>query len=152
MSAYTLAFAGCLVLAGRLGDILGHRPLFLLGLTWFSLWSLIIGWTNTPVFLSLSRALQGIGAGLTIPSALATLTTTFPPGPRRNQALAVFGACGASGMVVGTLVGGALGDVRPMYFFIGVGNGRGKKNSYDQELTVCVSPHPCFSSLDRLFV
>ncbi|KAG0054100.1 hypothetical protein BGZ83_011984 [Gryganskiella cystojenkinii] len=110
MSAYTLAFAGCLVMAGRLGDILGHRLLFLVGLTWFSLWSLIIGWTNSPVFMSISRALQGIGAGLTIPSALATLTTTFPPGPKRNQALAVFGSCGASGMVVGTLVGGALGD------------------------------------------
>ncbi|KAG0255546.1 hypothetical protein DFQ27_006200 [Actinomortierella ambigua] len=110
IAAYTLSFAGCLVLAGRLGDIMGHRLMFLVGLSWFTIWSLVIGFANGPVFMCISRALQGIGAGLTIPSALATLTTTFPPGPSRNGALAVFGACGSSGMVVGTLIGGAIGD------------------------------------------
>ncbi|KAG0225063.1 hypothetical protein BGW42_004694 [Actinomortierella wolfii] len=89
---------------------MGHRVMFLVGLSWFSIWSLIIGFATGPVFMCICRALQGIGAGLTIPSALATLTTTFPPGPSRNRALAVFGACGASGMVVGSLIGGAIGD------------------------------------------
>ncbi|KAF9976340.1 hypothetical protein BGZ73_008770 [Actinomortierella ambigua] len=110
VAAYTLPFAGCLVLAGRLGDIMGHRVMFLIGMSWFAMWSLIIGFTDGPIFMCISRALQGIGAGLTIPSALATLTTTFPPGPARNKALAVYGACGASGMVVGSLIGGAIDD------------------------------------------
>ncbi|KAF9976652.1 hypothetical protein BGZ73_008123 [Actinomortierella ambigua] len=110
VSAYALAFSGFLLIGGRMGDLFGHRRIFIIGLTWFSIWALVNGFASTPVFMSVGRALQGMGAGFTIPSALAILTTTFPVGPERTKALAVFGGSGAVGSVVGVLLGGILGD------------------------------------------
>ncbi|KAF9079374.1 hypothetical protein BGX27_006511, partial [Mortierella sp. AM989] len=60
--------------------------------------------------MSVSRALQGMGAGLTVPSALAILTTTYPLGPERTKALAIFGGTGAVGSVLGVLLGGIFGS------------------------------------------
>lgn len=60
--------------------------------------------------MSVGRALQGMGAGFTVPSALAILTTTYPVGPERTFELAVFGGTGAAGSVIGVLLGGILGS------------------------------------------
>ncbi|KAF8902479.1 hypothetical protein BGZ58_006715, partial [Dissophora ornata] len=60
--------------------------------------------------MSVGRALQGVGAGLTVPSALAILTTTYPAGPERTRALSVFGGTGAVGSVLGVLLGGIFGS------------------------------------------
>lgn len=60
--------------------------------------------------LSISRALQGMGAGFTVPSALAILTTTYPVGPQRTRALSIFGGTAAIGSIVGVLLGGILGS------------------------------------------
>ncbi|KAG0239360.1 hypothetical protein BGW41_007774 [Actinomortierella wolfii] len=107
VSAYTLAFAGLLLVAGRIGDLFGHRRVFLSGLAWFSTWSLIVSFSRTPVIFSIARALQGMGAAFTIPTALALIATTYPAGPARTKALSIFGAFGAMGAVVGILLAGA---------------------------------------------
>ncbi|KAG0255548.1 hypothetical protein DFQ27_006202 [Actinomortierella ambigua] len=110
VSAYGLAFSGFLLVGGRMGDLFGHRRIFIIGLTWFSIWALVNGFASSAIFMSVSRALQGMGAGFTIPSALAIVTTSFPVGHARTKALSVYGGSGAVGSVVGVLLGGVLGD------------------------------------------
>lgn len=109
-SAYSLAYGAFLLLGGRLGDLFGHRNIYILGVTWFSIWSIVNGFSHSPVMLSISRALQGMGAGFTVPSALAILTTTYPVGPERTRALSIFGGTAAIGSVFGVLLGGILGS------------------------------------------
>ncbi|KAG0267454.1 hypothetical protein DFQ27_008745 [Actinomortierella ambigua] len=107
VSAYTLSFAGLLLVAGRIGDLFGHRRVFLTGLAWFSIWSLVVSFARSPVVFSVARALQGVGAAFTIPTALALIAITYPAGPARTKALSIFGAFGAMGAVVGILLAGA---------------------------------------------
>ncbi|KAG0236231.1 hypothetical protein BGW42_003876 [Actinomortierella wolfii] len=107
ISAYTLSFAGLLLVAGRIGDLFGHRLVFLTGLAWFSLWALIVGFSKSPVMFSIARAFQGVGAAFTIPTAIALIAINYPVGPARMKALSIFGAFGAMGAVVGILLAGA---------------------------------------------
>ncbi|KAF9946934.1 hypothetical protein BGZ72_011013 [Mortierella alpina] len=109
-SAYALAYGAFLLIGGRLGDLFGHRRIYILGVTWFSIWAVVNGFAKDPIVMSVGRALQGMGAGFTVPSALAILTTTYPVGPERTQALAVFGGTGAVGSVIGVLLGGIFGS------------------------------------------
>ncbi|KAG0247557.1 hypothetical protein BG011_001301 [Mortierella polycephala] len=106
VSSYALAYAAFLLVGGRMGDLFGHRRIFLIGTTWFSIWSLVCGFARDPIFMSVARGIQGSGAGFTIPSALALLTTTFPLGPERNFALSIFGGAACVGQTVGVLLGG----------------------------------------------
>ncbi|GJJ69380.1 hypothetical protein EMPS_01726 [Entomortierella parvispora] len=86
-SAYALAYGAFLLIGGRLGDLFGHRRIYILGVTWFSIWAVVNGFAKNPIIMSVGRALQGMGAGFTVPSALAILTTTYPLGPERTKAL-----------------------------------------------------------------
>ncbi|KAF9940574.1 hypothetical protein BGZ67_007385 [Mortierella alpina] len=106
VSAYALTYAAFLLVGGRMGDLFGHRRIFLIGTTWFAIWSLVCGFARNPIFMSVARGIQGAGAGFTIPSALALLTTTFPPGPERTFALSMFGGAGCIGQTIGVLLGG----------------------------------------------
>ncbi|KAG0307359.1 hypothetical protein BGZ98_000448 [Dissophora globulifera] len=108
LSSYIVTFGGFLLLAGRVGDMYGHRNVFLVGQIWFGVWSLIVSFSTTPVMFCITRALQGIGASMSIPTALGLISTTFPAGPKRTSALSVFGGFGAAGAVVGLLLAGAL--------------------------------------------
>ncbi|KAG0334001.1 hypothetical protein BG000_008712 [Podila horticola] len=122
-SAYALAYGAFLLLGGRIGDLYGHRNVFLFGVTWFSIWSVVIGFAKTPVMMSIGRALQGMGAGFTVPSALAILTTTYPVGPERTRALGIFGGTAAFGSILGMLLGGILGSTigwRWMFYITGI--------------------------------
>ncbi|KAF9998481.1 hypothetical protein BGZ80_011346 [Entomortierella chlamydospora] len=109
-SAYALAYGAFLLVGGRFGDLFGHRRIFIAGVTWFAIWSLVNGFAHNPVIMSVGRALQGMGAGFTVPSALAILTTTYAAGPERTRALAIFGGTGAVGSIVGVLLGGIFGS------------------------------------------
>ncbi|KAF9435644.1 hypothetical protein BGZ76_005809 [Entomortierella beljakovae] len=109
-SAYALSYGAFLLIGGRFGDLFGHRRIFIAGVTWFAIWSLINGFAKDPIVMSVGRALQGMGAGFTVPSALAILTTSYPLGPERTQALAIFGGTGAVGSVLGVLLGGIFGS------------------------------------------
>lgn len=66
ISAYALTYAGFLLVGGRMGDLFGHRRIFLAGTLWFAIWSLVSGFARDPIFMSIARAIQGVGAGLTM--------------------------------------------------------------------------------------
>jgi EmrB/QacA subfamily drug resistance transporter len=111
LNAYTLAFGGLLLLGGRLGDVRGRLRLFEIGLSVFTLFSLLGGLAQTPTQLIIARALQGAGAAMAAPSVLALLTTSAPDEAARNRALALFGAVSSAGATIGLLVGGAVTDL-----------------------------------------
>ncbi|WP_220463968.1 MFS transporter [Adhaeribacter radiodurans] len=108
INAYILAFGGLLLFGGRVGDLYGRRKVLRVGLVVFSTASLIGGLANNIGFLIAARALQGIGAALAAPNALALITTNFPVGKPRNSAMAVYGAMSALGIIIGVLLGGFL--------------------------------------------
>ena len=110
ISAYALFFGGFLLLGGRTADLLGRRRLFIAGLVLFSAASLASGLAWNDEALIVARAVQGLGAAMITPAALAILMTTFPEGRERNTALGVWGAVGAFGAVAGVLLGGILTD------------------------------------------
>jgi EmrB/QacA subfamily drug resistance transporter len=111
LNAYTLAFGGLLLLGGRLGDVRGRLRLFEIGLSIFTVFSLLGGLAQTPSQLIIARALQGAGAALAAPSVLALLTTSAPDEAARNRALALFGAVSSAGATIGLLVGGIVTDL-----------------------------------------
>ncbi|KAF9367603.1 hypothetical protein BGX21_007215, partial [Mortierella sp. AD011] len=108
LNAYTVAFAGLLLFSGRLGDLVGHRRMFLFGLFWFATWALVASFSTSPIMFVISRALQGIGAANTVPTAMALIAINYPAGPERTRAFSVFGAFGGLGAVVGILMAGGL--------------------------------------------
>lgn len=110
INAYTLTFGGFLLLGGRLADLFGRRRMFIAGLILFGIASLLGGLSQNEGQLIAARAIQGLGAALLSPAALAILTNTFAEGSERNRALGVWGAVAGSGGAVGTLLGGVLTD------------------------------------------
>ncbi|MDP2775603.1 MAG: MFS transporter [Nocardioides sp.] len=113
VTGYALAFGGLLLLGGRLGDLYGRRRIFGLGLLVFAIASLIGGFAQNEIMLLGSRALQGLGAALAAPAALALITTTFPAGPQRNRAFAIYAAMSGAGAAVGLILGGWLTGLNP---------------------------------------
>jgi len=111
VNAYTLTFAGLLLLGGRTADLLGRRPVFLAGLGVFTASSLVGGLAPTGGWLIASRAAQGIGAALLAPATLALLTTTFVDPAERRRAVGAWAATAASGVAIGVLVGGIVTDL-----------------------------------------
>jgi EmrB/QacA subfamily drug resistance transporter len=110
VNAYTLAFGGLLLLGGRMSDLLGRRRVFLIGLGLFAIASLAGGLATSAGMLVAVRAVQGIGAALLSPAALALLTVIFPAGRERNVALGVWGGLAAIGGTLGVVAGGVLVD------------------------------------------
>ena len=108
VNAYTLTFGGLLLLGGRAGDILGRRRVFIAGMILFSAASLLGGFATTQAWLLAARAVQGAGAAIIAPSALALISTTFPEGPPRNRAMGVYSAMSMGGAAVGLMAGGLL--------------------------------------------
>jgi EmrB/QacA subfamily drug resistance transporter len=113
VTGYALAFGGLLLLGGRLGDLYGRRRLFMTGLAIFAVASGLGGLATSEALLLAARALQGIGAALAAPAALALITTTFPAGPARNRAFAVYAAMSGVGAAVGLILGGWLTGLDP---------------------------------------
>jgi EmrB/QacA subfamily drug resistance transporter len=108
ITGYALAFGGLLLLGGRLGDLYGRRRIFMTGLVTFALASLIGGIAANESILLAARGLQGVGAAMASPAALALITTTFPAGQARNRAFAVYAAMSGAGAAVGLILGGWL--------------------------------------------
>jgi EmrB/QacA subfamily drug resistance transporter len=111
VNAYTLTFAGFLLLGGRATDLLGRRRVFIGGLLLFSLASLIGGLAQSEGMLVAARAAQGLGGAVISPATLAIITTTFTEGSERNKALGAWGAMGGAGGAFGVLAGGLLTDL-----------------------------------------
>jgi EmrB/QacA subfamily drug resistance transporter len=106
--AYSITFGGFLLLGGRMADLLGRRLIFLVGLTLFTIASLICGLAGSIGVLIAARAVQGVGAAIISPAALSIVSTTFEEGAERNKALGIWGALGGSGAAAGVLFGGIL--------------------------------------------
>ncbi|MFJ6793254.1 MFS transporter [Streptomyces sp. NPDC091268] len=121
VTAYTLFFGSLLLLGGRLGDLLGRRRMFLVGLGLFTAASLASGLAESGGVLITARAVQGIGAAVMSPAAMALIMTIFQ-GPERNRALGVWAAIGATGAAFGVLLGGVLvsGPGWESIFFVNV--------------------------------
>ena len=108
VNAYILAFGALLLLGGRIGDLYGRRRALQAGLAIFVLGSLAGGIGFNSEMLIAARAIQGLGAALVAPNALALITTTFPERRTRDAALSLYGAMSGLGIVVGLLLGGVL--------------------------------------------
>jgi EmrB/QacA subfamily drug resistance transporter len=108
VNAYTLTFAGFLLLGGRAADLIGRREVFAGGLLLFALASLFGGIAQTEGQLVAARAAQGLGGAVVAPATLSILTTTFTEGRERNKALGLWGAMGGLGGATGALLGGIL--------------------------------------------
>jgi EmrB/QacA subfamily drug resistance transporter len=122
LNAYTLTFAGFLLLGGRATDLFGRRRMFFAGTLLFSGASLLCAIAQTPGMLLGARAVQGIGAAVLSPATLAIITTSFDEGAPRNRALGAWGAMGAIGATAGVLLGGILTEAFswPAIFVINV--------------------------------
>jgi EmrB/QacA subfamily drug resistance transporter len=108
VTGYALTFGGFLLLGGRLGDLYGRRRVLMIGLLVIAIASLIGGLaTSEPILLG-ARGLQGLGAALASPAALALITTTFPAGPARHRAFAVYATMSGAGAAIGLILGGWL--------------------------------------------
>ncbi|MFD9906947.1 MFS transporter [Streptomyces sp. NPDC059063] len=110
VNAYSIAFAGFMLLGGRAGDLFGRKRMFLVGLGLFTLASLVGGVAQEGWQLLAARAVQGLGAAVLAPSTLTILTSAVPEGPARVRAIATWSAVGAGGGAAGGLVGGVLTD------------------------------------------
>jgi EmrB/QacA subfamily drug resistance transporter len=110
VNAYILMFGGFLLLGGRVADYLGHRRLYGSGLILFTAASLAGALAQSGLWLVIARGLQGLGAALVSPAALALLMTLFNEGAERSKALGVWAALGGSGGAAGAILGGVLTD------------------------------------------
>lgn len=108
ISAYVLAYAGFMILGGRVADLVGRRRVFLISLGIFIAFSILGGFAQDAWLLIVVRFITGATAGFMTPAGFSLLTTSFPEGPRRDRALAIYGAIGASGFLLGVVAGGLL--------------------------------------------
>jgi EmrB/QacA subfamily drug resistance transporter len=111
ITAYVLTFGGLILLGGRLGDTIGHKRAFIIGVALFTIVSAVCGIAWDGGALVVARLLQGVAAAIIAPTGIALVATTFAKGPLRNAAMAVLGAIGGVSSVLGLVVGGSLTEV-----------------------------------------
>ncbi|MEV0715102.1 MFS transporter [Asanoa sp. NPDC050611] len=120
VNAYLIAFGSLLLLAGRLGDLIGRKWMFLAGTAVFTAASLLAGAATGPALLLAARFLQGVGSAMAVAVSLGILVTLFTEPAERAKAIAVFSFTGAAGAAIGQVVGGVLTDALSWHwiFFI----------------------------------
>ena len=120
ITAYTLAFGSLLLLGGRIGDYMGRKKIFLIGLAGFAAASALGGVASNEGMLYASRALQGVFAALLAPAALAIISVTFTVPKERAKAFGVIGAISGGGAAIGLILGGALTEYFSWRWCLGV--------------------------------
>src|SRR5688572_30316885 len=122
VNAYLIAFGGLLLLAGRIGDLVGQRRIFLIGLAVFTVASLLCAVAQTQAMLIGSRFLQGVGGALASAVILGMIVTMFPEPREQAKAIGVYGFVASAGGSIGLLAGGALTEAINWHwiFFINV--------------------------------
>ena len=108
MNAYLIAFGGLLLLAGRFGDILGRKNVFMAGLALFTVASLACGAAQSQELLVAARFVQGIGGAMTSAVILGMIVTMFPEPREQAKAIGVYGFVASAGGSIGLLVGGVI--------------------------------------------
>jgi len=108
ITAYALSFGGFLLLGGRAADLFGRRRTLVIGMGSFTLFSLLIGVSQSSTMVIVLRALQGLAAALMSPAALSIVLTTFQEGKERNRALGFWTIVSTGGAAVGLLLGGVM--------------------------------------------
>ena len=111
VAAYSLTVGTFILIAGRLGDLYGHKLLFIMGFLWYGLWSLVTGltvYTHSQIFFDVCRALQGVGPAMMVPNSLALLGRTYPPGRRKEMIFSLYGATAPNGFIIGAAFGSLL--------------------------------------------
>jgi EmrB/QacA subfamily drug resistance transporter len=111
VNAYLITFGGFLLLGGRLGDLFGHRRLFLAGIALFTLASMACGLANSQEMLVGARAVQGVGGAVVSAVALSLMMTLFTEPAERAKAMGIFGFVASGGGSIGVLLGGVITDV-----------------------------------------
>lgn len=110
-TAFALPAAGFTLLSGRIADLFGRRKVFLIGIALLAAASLVGGLAQSSGVLLAARVAQGVATAISVPSALALMTTTFPEGPLRQRALGLTGALLGGGFSAGALLGGGLTEL-----------------------------------------
>src|SRR5499427_9028053 len=110
INAYLITFGGFLLLGGMLGDLLGHRSVFLAGVAVFTAASAVCGFANSQQMLVAARAVQGIGGAVVSAVSLSLMMTLFTEPAERAKAMGVFGFVSSGGGSLGVLLGGILTD------------------------------------------
>ncbi|KAL5327566.1 hypothetical protein ACEPPN_005266 [Leptodophora sp. 'Broadleaf-Isolate-01'] len=110
VSAYSLTSGSFLLLAGKLADVYGKRWLFILGSFWLAATTLGAAFSPVEICMYIMRALQGVGAAVTIPTALGIIGYTIPPGRVKNYSFAFYSAGAPTGQAVGNLLGGIINE------------------------------------------
>src|SRR6266511_4209417 len=110
VNAYLLTYGGLLLLGGRLGDLFGHRRLFVYGITLFTISSLACGLAESQGFLVAARAVQGVGGAIASAVSLSLIMVLFTETGDRAKAMGVFGFVASGGGTLGVLLGGVLTD------------------------------------------
>ena len=108
ISAFSLTVGAFILITGRLGDVYGHKLMFVLGFLWLGLCSLLLGFAAYPrslIYFVIFRALQGIGSATVLPNGIALLARVYPNGLRKTVVFALFGATAPTGFVIGALFG-----------------------------------------------
>src|SRR5205814_5329477 len=108
VNAYLIAFGGLLLLAGRLGDLISRRGLFLAGLAVFTVASLVCGVADSQVVLVGARFVQGVGGAMTSAVVLGMIVTMFPQPREQAKAIGVFSFVASAGGTIGLLAGGRI--------------------------------------------
>lgn len=120
ITAYTLAFGSLLLLGGRIGDFMGRKKIFMVGLIGFAAASALGGIASTQALLFAARALQGVFGALLAPAALAIVSVTFTIPAERAKAFGVFGAISGGGAAIGLILGGTLTEFFSWRWCLGV--------------------------------
>lgn len=119
--AFALVTAAFLLPFGRLADKYGAYPIFILGLIWFCVWSVIAGFAINELMLDFCRALQGLGPSAFLPSGVSLMSNMYRPGPRKNLVFSLYGGSAPLGFFFGIFIAGLTGQFLRFgwYFWIG---------------------------------
>nr|OQO26911.1 hypothetical protein B0A51_07358 [Rachicladosporium sp. CCFEE 5018] len=120
-TAFSLVIAGTLLVFGRLGDMYGGSAIFLGGLAWLLLWSVVAGFSVNPIMLSICRALQGFGPAAALPTGVMLMGSIYRPGPRKNLIFAIYGTSAVFGFFGGIVVAGCVGQFLRWGFLFWIG-------------------------------
>lgn len=120
-TAFSLAIAATLLFFGRLGDMYGGLLVYVAGMIWLALWSIVAGFSISPLMLEFCRVLQGLGAAAYLPNGILLMGSIYRPGPRKNLVFSIYGAAAVFGFFLGIFVAGVVGQYGhwEWYFWVG---------------------------------